>query len=135
MKLNEQQQMSSDDDSSNEMIYHMNSGVLASNQELERKLAEAGRQRLHLRYMLDNQEILMYGSKFYSPLSKKLPDDKRKWMMHPEMKGSSLTPSNHKESGLNGPQGVLDHFKQVQQTCIYNRALFLWYYVHRGKQP
>ena len=130
----EQRQMDSDSESSDDIARDMNGGVLAVDREYKQNLAELERQKPHLRYMIDNHEIFMERYNFHSPLSKTLPEEKRKWMKHKEMEGSSFKPSNHKGSGLNGPGGLLDHLKQLQQTCIYNRGLFLWYYVHGGKQ-
>ena len=61
------------------------------------------------------------------PLEKSLPNVK--WMTNPIMNGTPFEPGKHKESGLGGSQGLLEHLKNVQRSCLYHRGLLLRCYV------
>ena len=124
--FNEMKATCSGEDSSDDSVdSYLSPYFVRTERELKQRRLKVEDQREGLRHMLDNKQIHMVGTKVFSPLGKDLPDDKGRWMDHPEIKESSFEPSKHSESGLCGSHGFLEHLKRMQQSCLYHRGLLL----------
>ena len=100
--------------------------VPRTKEELDRCNWITSNKREAIQFMLEQQQKHVEGSKVFSPLGNKLPEEKSKWMNKPIMRKALFRAGKHNRAGFASFRGLLDHLQMKQESCIFHRAFLLW---------
>ena len=116
------------EESSEDAVYHNLCNRAQSRESLDRCNRITRNRRESLLHMLKHQKIHVVGNRFHSPLGNRLPKEKSKWMEDRIMRKAGFIGGRHHKDGLGGIHGLINHIQDMQEGCLYHRALFLWYW-------